>query len=123
MISADSNVTVSVIFSAIAAIGVIYSILRGRKSDNHEDVADAVERATEFTKLNVKLDVLSQQFSDLIRSNEKTSEKLSLNQKELQDANSRINLLFEYKDNHEARLQRLEGGERVAYSERKHSES
>ncbi len=110
MLNQDTTLNIGIILALIGAISTIYNMTRSSKQDKAVDVSKAVENATEFTRLNVKLDVLSQQFAELIRSNEKTLEKISQLNSELAEAFSRIKLLFEYKDQLERRIERLEGG-------------
>lgn len=114
MLNQDTTITAGFILAAFAAAGTLYNIFRGQKNDKnvdvHNAVENAVENATEFTKLNVKLDVVTQHFNELIRSNEKTLEKLMQLGNEQTEIYSRIKLLFEYKDQLERRIERLEGG-------------
>ena len=110
MLNQDTTLTIGFILALIGTISIIYNMTRSSKQDKAVDVSKAVENATEFTRLNVKLDVLSQQFAEIIRSNEKTIEKISQLNSEQSEAFSRIKLLFEYKDQLERRIERLEGG-------------
>lgn len=106
--SGDTTVNLSLIIACISAIGVIYSIYSTRKKDNQTDTAQAVDIATKFTELNVKLDLITKQFNDLIRSNEKEADKISAINHSLLELDSKIERLFEYKDNHEERIKALE---------------
>lgn len=117
----DTTVTVSLIFSGLTAIGVIYSIASSRKSDVEGSTKKAVETATRFTELNVKLDMITQQFAEVIRSNEKRADEIATLNHNISSISSKIERLFEYKDALEKRIARLEGG---AYdSKRMHSDS
>ena len=117
----DTTVTVSLIFSGLTAIGVIYSIVSSRKSDVEGSTKKAVETATRFTELNVKLDMITQQFAEVIRSNEKRADEIATLNHNISSISSKIERLFEYKDALEKRIARLEGG---AYEgKRMHSDS
>lgn len=107
----DSTVTVSLIFSGLTAIGVIYSIVSSRKSDVEGSTKKAVETATRFTELNVKLDMITQQFSEVIRSNEKRADEIATLNHNLSSVSAKIERLFEYKDALEKRIEKLEKGD------------
>lgn len=106
----NSRISLSLIFSLIAAIGVIYKIIRDKKSDNASDVVNAVQSATQFTQLSVKLDGLIQQFSDFVKANEKTIDKISILASELADSKNKIQRLMDAKKELEKRIEKLEGG-------------
>lgn len=109
MLNTDTNLSLELLFALIGAAGVIYGIVKSKKSDQAVDIGKAVETATEFTRLNVKLDVMSQQFTEMIRSNEKQIERISQINTEISEIRSRISLLFEYKDALERRIEKIEG--------------
>lgn len=108
--SENTRISLSLIFSIIAAIGVLYKISRDKKSDNASDIAKAVQSATQFTQLNVKLDGLIQQFADFIKANEKTIEKITVLADDLSEAKNKIQRLIESKEELERRIEKLEGG-------------
>ena len=110
MLNQETTITIGFILACIAAVGTLFNINHGQKSEKNDDISKAIENASEFTRLNVKLDVMSQQFTELIRTNEKTIEKISQLNNELTEVYSRIKLLFDYKDQLEKRIERLEGG-------------
>lgn len=108
--SENTRISLSLLFSVIAAIGVLYKISRDKKSDKTSDIAKAVQSATQFTQLNVKLDGLIQQFSDFVKANEKTIDKISILASELADAKNKIQRLMDAKKELEKRIEKLEGG-------------
>ena len=122
MLNQETTITIGFILACIAAVGTLFNINHGQKSEKNDDISKAIENASEFTRLNVKLDVMSQQFTELIRTNEKTIEKISQLNNELTEVYSRIKLLFDYKDALEKRIERLEGGKHEITGRNKQSE-
>lgn len=125
MLSSNTNLSLELLFALIGAAGVIYGIVKSRKNDQAIDIGKAVETATEFTRLNVKLDVMSQQFTELIRNNEKQIERISQINTEIAEIHSRLSLLFEYKDALEKRIDKIEkkGSDQNVIGERRHENS
>lgn len=118
MLGPETSVNLSLILSTISAIGVIYAIASGRKNNVEGDTKKAVETATRFTELNVKLDMITQQFSELIRSNEKKNDEIAQLTHKIASLSSKIERLFEYKDELQKRIEKLEGGKNYEDSER-----
>lgn len=107
--SGDTTITASLLLSLIAAVGVIVSILSSRKNDVEGLTKKAVDTATRFTELNVKLDMIMQQFTELARTNEKRGDEIISINHNIAQLSSKIERLFEYKDYLEERIARLEG--------------
>lgn len=117
----EVSLIISLIAAACSVIGLIRFYRRDARQDATSEVQSAVETAVEFTRVNVKLDNLSQQFTDIIRSNEKLLEKITMLNTDLASVKSRISLLFEYKDSLEKRIEKLEGKENKNDSKSKHN--
>lgn len=107
----DTTITLSFVFNGLTALGVIYSIVSSKKNDVEGSTKKAVETATRFTELNVKLDMITQQFTEVIRSSEKKADEIATLNHNISQMNSKIERLFEYKDSLEKRINKLEGGD------------
>ena len=107
----NTTIDFSLIISIISAIGVVYAIISSKRSDVEGDTKKAVDTATRFTELNVKLDMITQQFAEVIRTNEKRADEIVKLNRNISELSAKIERLFEYKDNHEKRIEKLEGGE------------
>lgn len=106
----STSIDLSLVVSIISAIGVIYAIKNSKNNSVEGNTKKAVETATRFTELNVKLDMITQQFNELIRSNEKRSDEIAQINHNIASLNSKIERLFEYKDELQKRIEKLEGG-------------
>ncbi len=108
--SGNTTITASFLLSCIAAIGVIYNIVSSRKNDVEGSTKKAVDTATRFTQIDVKLEMMMEQNREIIRSNEKKNDEIVSINHNMSLMNSKIERLFEYKDNFEKRFEKLEGG-------------
>lgn len=108
MMRLDTTVSISLILSLITAIGVIYNIVKGRKADNSAETQIAVQMATNFTQIEVKLNDLNQKTAETNRNFQKLDDKLDNLADKLSRQDERINTLFRYNDDVKKRLDKLE---------------
>lgn len=104
----EITVSLSLIFSIVAAIGVLYNIFATHRRDEEADDKKELEMQKNFTKLEVKLDEFGRQMSEVVRRSEKSGDKLESIGQEITKQNERISTLFRLHDDHERRLKELE---------------
>lgn len=104
----DTTVSIALILGIISALGVIASIYLGLRKQHTEDDNRLVENAREFTKLNIKLDNFTATMNELVKKSERSINDLNRMDAQMIRCSERIETLFNYKDDHEKRLQKLE---------------
>ena len=109
MVGLDTTINLALILSTISAIGVIFSIVRGRKGDTELEKQRAVDMATNFAKIEVKLTELDTKTSVTNRTMEKLDEKLDAMNDRISRQDERINTLFKYYDQVMKRIDSIEG--------------
>lgn len=109
MLTPDTTINLSLILATISAIGVIYTIVRGRKGDSEVEKQRAVEMATNFAKIDVKLTELNAKTSETNKTMEKLDEKIDTMNDRMSRQDERINTLFKYYDQVMKRIDNLEG--------------
>lgn len=105
----DTTVSLSLLISTISAIGVIYAIVRGRKGDTELEKQRAVDMATNFAKIDVKLTELNAKTSETNKTMEKLDEKIDTMNDRMSRQDERINTLYNYYDQVMKRIDKLEG--------------
>ena len=109
MIAPDTTISLALIISSISAIGTIYTIIRGRKGDSELEKQRAVDMATNFAKIDVKLTELNAKTSETNKAMEKLDEKIDTMNDRMSRQDERINSLFKSYDQITKRIDRLEG--------------
>ena len=109
MMNLDTTVSLSLVISSISAIGVIYTIIRGRKGDTELEKQREVNMATNFAKLDVKLTELNAKTSETNRAMEKLDEKIDNMNVRMSSQDEKINTLFNYYNQVMKRIDGLEG--------------
>lgn len=109
MMGLDTTVSLSLVISSISAIGVIYTIVRGRKGDSELEKQRAVEMATNFAKIDVKLTELNSKTSETNKTMGKLDEKIDTMNDRMSRQDERINTLFKYYDQVMRRIDSIEG--------------
>ena len=106
----DSTITLSGIVALLTIINIIVLIKNSSNNNNENSTKKAIDVATRFTEIECKMNVISQQIAELNQSKEKhNSEMLEENHK-ISLLSSKIERLFEYKDNLQTRIEHLERG-------------
>lgn len=108
--TSEAMIPVSLLFSGIAAVGVFYSIKNSKNNEQSGNTKKEVEIAKMFTELTVKLDMLQTQVSEFARINERKNDEISSINHEISIINGKLLRLFEYKDEMEKKLEKMEGG-------------
>jgi len=109
MLTPDTTINLSLILASISAIGVIYTIVRGRKGDSEVEKQRAVEMATNFAKIDVKLTELNAKTSETNKTMGKLDEKIDTMNDRMSRQDERINTLFKYYDQVMRRIDSIEG--------------
>lgn len=104
----EVTVSLSLIFSIIAAFGVVFNVLATYKRDESAEDKKELEMQKNFTKLEVKLDEFGRQMSEVVRRSEKSGDKIEAIGQEITKQNERISTLFRLHDDHERRIKILE---------------
>lgn len=105
----SSTISVALIFSVIAAAGTLYNIWNNHQKNQAEAERKAVEAEKNFLRLEVKLDNVLGQTNNILDKQEQQAVRIEQLSGEIIKSNERIATLFRYKDDHENRLQKLEG--------------
>ena len=108
--STDTTLSISLVFAFIAMIGTVLNIVSTIKSNNKEDQSQKIEFEKQFVRLNMKLDGMNINMTDLINRNDKNNLEIQEINKKLIIQNERIEYLFKDKENIESRLQDIENG-------------
>lgn len=109
MMGLDTTVSLSLVISSISAVGVIYTIFRGRKGETELEKQRAVDMATNFARIDVKLTELNTKTSETNRYMEKLDEKIDTMNDRMSRQDEQINTLFKYYDQVMKRIDSIEG--------------
>ena len=108
-LSTETTISITVILSILSAIGVIFSITMGVKKDTREEEERRIDIAEQFAKVNVKLDQFGTTIYEMNRRSEYTMEEMKKVNISIARCDERIETLFKYHDDHEKRLEEIEG--------------
>ena len=100
--------SIALIFSVIAAIGTISSIVSTIKRDRDAETNKQIEIERNFVKINVKLDDMLETIRKISKSSEDNAERIKEMNGVLIQCTERIQTLFKKADDHERRLNDLE---------------
>ena len=108
----ETKITLGLLFAVIAAIANVYAMMRNKKADTKQDtqqeVTNAVNVATQYAQITVKLDNFGQKLTEMQRSSEKTNEKLDNVTDKIARQDERINSLVVGYEECRRRLDQLE---------------
>lgn len=104
-----ATISVALIFSVIAAAGTLYSIWTNHTKNQEEAERKRIDAEKSFLRLDVKMDNVLGATENILEKQEKQAIRIEQLSGEIIKSNERIQTLFKYKDDHEDRLQRLEG--------------
>lgn len=112
LLSQETSISIGLLFGALGALGVIYSIYSSRQRDNHEtaseDTEEKIKNAVEFTRLKTLMECASKQIDDLFKRDEQRNKKINSIENQNNELRSKVDLLFDYKDRHDFKLEQLE---------------
>ena len=108
MLTPETTVSIALIFSLIAAIGTISSIVSTIKKDREAETNKQVEIEKNFVKINVKLDDMLENIRKISKSSEDNAERIKEMNGVLIQCTERIQTLFKRSDDHERRINDLE---------------
>lgn len=104
----ETTVSIALIFSVIAAIGTISTIVSTIKRDREAETNKQIEIEKNFVKINVKLDDMLENMRKISKSAEDNAERIKEMNGVLIQCTERIQTLFKRSDDHERRLNDLE---------------
>lgn len=104
----ETTVSIALIFSVIAAIGTISTIVSTIKRDRDAETNKQIEIEKNFVKINVKLDDMLETIRKISKSSEDNAERIKDMNGVLIQCTERIQTLFKKSDDHERRLNDLE---------------
>ncbi len=104
----EISVSLSLIFSIIAAIGVVFSIRANIKSTSKQEEDRRIESVEQFTKLNVKLDQFGSLLMELSKKSEAGAARQNLADIEVAKHSEQIETLYRLSDQHEEKIKELE---------------
>ena len=104
----ETTVSIALIFSVIAAIGTISTIVSTIKKDRDAETSKQIEIEKNFVKINVKLDDMLENMRKISKSAEDNAERIKEMNGVLIQCTERIQTLFKRSDDHERRLNDLE---------------
>lgn len=105
----DTTISIALIFSIIAVCSQIYGIWNASKKNRESEEHKAIEIEKNFVKLGVKLDYFQKSTDTMLERQEQHAVRMENLSGQIIKSNERIETLFKYKDDHELRLQKLEG--------------
>lgn len=104
----DITISLSLVFSIIAALGVLVTIFNTFKKSHDAEEQRQFDIEKNFVKVNLKLDTFCDQTNAILRSQERSTDELKNISEQMIKSVERIETLFKYKDDHEQRLKKLE---------------
>lgn len=105
----EASIGIAIIFSVIAAAGTLYTMYSSHRKNLEESTRRALATEKSFVKLDVKMDNVLGSTGSILEKQEQQAVKMENLSGEIIKSNERIATLFKYKDDHETRLQKLEG--------------
>lgn len=114
--TAEASVSIALLISLTSLACTLINTFAGGKKRQEEQAEREKNRQLDveknFVKINVKLDDFCDTTKKMMADNGEKTEQLKKVSEQLILITERVNTLFKYKDNHEARLKELEN-ERV----------
>ncbi len=114
--TAEASVSIALLISLTSLACTLINTFAGGKKRQEEQAEREKNRQLDveknFVKINVKLDDFCDTTKKMMADNGEKTEQLKKVSEQLILITERVNMLFKYKDNHEARLKELEN-ERV----------
>lgn len=112
----EASVSIALLISLTSLACTLINTFAGGKKRQEEQAEREKNRQLDveknFVKINVKLDDFCDTTKKMMAENGEKTEQLKKVSEQLILITERVNMLFKYKDNHEARLKELEN-ERV----------
>lgn len=112
----EASVSIALLISLTSLACTLINTFAGGKKRQEEQAEREKNRQLDveknFVKINVKLDDFCDTTKKMMADNGEKTEQLKKVSEQLILITERVNMLFKYKDNHEARLKELEN-ERV----------
>lgn len=104
----ESTVSLSLIFSTVAMLGVLLNIFISLRRENESTKQKEVQIEKHFAKIDVKLDEFIRMMGDITKNSDRATEKIDSMAQEITKTNERIGTLFRLHDEHENRISKLE---------------
>lgn len=104
----DITISLSLVFSIIAAIGVIVNIVSNVKKNHETEEQKQLDIEKNFVKINMKLDSFCEQTREILKNQEKANDEIKSFSEKLIKEHERVETLFKYKEDHELRIKKLE---------------
>lgn len=105
----ETTISLALIFSIVAVASQVYNIWSTSKKNHEADERKAIEIEKNFVELGVKLDYFQKSTDTMLDRQEQHAVRMENLSGQIIKSNERIETLFKYKDDHELRLQKLEG--------------
>lgn len=99
---------ISIISLACTVINTFTGSKKAMKEQDEKDKSRQLDIEKNFVKINVKLDDFCETSKQIMADNVKKTDELKTVSEKLITVSERVNTLFKYKDDHEARIQKLE---------------
>lgn len=110
--TAEASVSIALLISLTSLACTLINTFAGGKKRQEEQAEREKNRQLDveknFVKINVKLDDFCDTTKKMMAENGEKTEQLKKVSEQLILITERVNTLFKYKDNHEARLKELE---------------
>lgn len=111
-VTQNTEISIGLILAALGGAGVIYTIYSTKKRDSHaeasENTDEKVKNAVELTKINTLLGCFEKQISELFHRDELKNNRFNSIENQQNDLRAKVDLLFDYKDRHDVKLESLE---------------
>lgn len=104
----EQTISLSLIFSSISMIGVIFNIFISMKRENDYNKQKEIQIETHFTQIDDKLEDFLSKMAAIAQKSEKSAEKIDANLQQIAATNERIGTLFRLHDSNERRIEKLE---------------
>lgn len=109
--TSDMTISVALIFSIIAAVGTITSVISNVNKQREVEEQRRLDIEKNFVKINLKLDDFCDTTKTLMRNSERGNETMQELAKQMISHSERIETLFKCTKDHEERIKKLETGE------------
>lgn len=105
----DTTISIALIFSIVAVCSQIYGIWNASRRNRESEERRSIEIEKNFLELGLRLDYFKKSTDTMLDRQEQHAVRMENLSGQIIKSNERIETLFKYKDDHELRLQKLEG--------------
>lgn len=108
MITPESAISISMIFAFSAFLGTIMGFVNSWRNHAEKKTNERLDIEKQFVKINIKLDELCGNISELLKRYERVADELQDTNEHIISIQEKIDVLSQAKDDHEKRIKDME---------------